>query len=146
MSGAIKAFALALSALALAGSIIPVVTREAHACGPAQPLKAAKPFTPPPPGVELDRKLPDSALPATDMETLKGLRAEIARLAAQHQMDAARDVEAQAMKMLGYHEVCLRCGPGICVWMKYAPTPDKRPQTSAAADRHAWAKNDASSS
>jgi hypothetical protein len=75
----------------------------------------------PPPGEAVDDLLPDAKLADADTEKLKMLRAEIAKLVADHKMKEARAVEEQAMKILGYKKLWLHCGPGTFTWMKLAP-------------------------
>jgi hypothetical protein len=75
----------------------------------------------PPPGVAVDQLLPDAKLADADMENLKALRAEIAKLVADRKLQEARTVEEQAMKILGYRKLWLHCGPGTFIWMKLPP-------------------------
>ena len=66
----------------------------------------------------LDDLLPKAELPAADLEKVRALRAEIARLVAAKKMTEAREVEKDAMAMLGYRKALLRCGPGTFLWAK----------------------------
>ena len=66
----------------------------------------------------LDKLLPNAKLADAEMETLRGLRAEITKLAADQKLREARVVEEQAMKLLGYRKVIFRCGGEIPVWIK----------------------------
>jgi hypothetical protein len=93
-----------------------LLTAPALACGP-------KPNGPqiPPLAATLDKLLPNAKLADAEMETLRGLRAEITKLAADQKLREARVVEEQAMKLLGYRKVIFRCGGGIPVWIKIRP-------------------------
>src|SRR5450830_1930164 len=85
-----------------------LLTAPALACGP-KPSGAHAPQIPPLAAI-LDKLMPNAKLADTEMETLKVLRAEIAKLAADQKLREARVVEEQAMKLLGYHKVVFRCG------------------------------------
>jgi hypothetical protein len=99
------------------------------ACGPTK--SSATTSSIPPLAATLDRALVDASLPASEMQTLKALRAEIASLAARHKMDAARAAEERAMKMLGYSKMWSLCGPGTFLWMKQSSDIEALHQSSA---------------
>lgn len=94
-------------------------TAPAFACGPATNGRDTGPR--PPLAAVLDQELADAKLAESDRKALEALRAAIAGLAADSKLDAARDVEVQAMKILGYKKLWPRCGPGTFLWMKLAP-------------------------
>jgi hypothetical protein len=93
-----------------------LVAAPAFACGPAADENGGGPK--PPLAAALDAELSDAKLAGSDRDTLRALRAAIASLAAEDKMDAAREVEAQAMKILGYTKAWLNCGPGTFLWVK----------------------------
>jgi hypothetical protein len=98
------------------------VTAPAFACGPTTNGKDISPKSPKPPlAAALDHELAAAKLADSDRKTLEALRAAIAGLAAANKLDAARDVEVQAMSILGYKKLWLHCGPGTFLWMKLAP-------------------------
>jgi hypothetical protein len=96
-----------------------LLTAPALACGPSTNGTRAQQI--PPLAALLDDLLPNAKLADAEMENLKALRAKIAKLAAGHKMQEARAVEEQAMKIIGYRKVWLRCGPGTFLWMKLPP-------------------------
>jgi len=51
-------------------------------------------------------------------EQVKALQAQIKQLVAAGKDAQARAAEEQAMNILGYKKVWLRCGPGTFAWMK----------------------------
>jgi hypothetical protein len=69
-------------------------------------------------GVPLDDLLARTALPAVERARLADLRGEIARLADDGQMERAREIEEQAMRILGYRKLWLKCGAGTFAWTK----------------------------
>jgi hypothetical protein len=73
---------------------------------------------PPPLAKTLDAVLPKATLAAADLERVKQLRAEIARLAAAGEEKKAREQEVIAMRILGYFKTSARCGSGSFSWMK----------------------------
>jgi hypothetical protein len=64
----------------------------------------------------LDQSLATAQLPASDLATVTAQRATIANLATANKIGSARGVEEQAMKILGYQKVWLRCGRGTFAW------------------------------
>jgi len=72
----------------------------------------------PPLAAALDDLLPKAELAGPEIEKIKALRVQIGQLAAAGQSDEAREVEEQAMQILGYEKTSLRCGPGTFMWMK----------------------------
>jgi hypothetical protein len=77
----------------------------------------------PPLAVLLDELLPQATLPDADLAKLKELRAQIKKLAAAGKMRKARDTEEQAMLMLGYKRLLLKCGEGTFLWTKVTRPP-----------------------
>lgn len=92
-----------------------LVASPAFACGPAVEGNGVPE---PPLAGALDEELSGATLAGPDRDTLKALRAAIASLAAEDKMDAAREVEVQAMKILGYTKMWLNCGPGTFLWIR----------------------------
>ena len=72
----------------------------------------------PPLAVALDELLPQATLPENDLAKIKYLRAQIKTLAATGKIKEARETEEQAMLILGYKKVWLKCGPGTFLWTK----------------------------
>jgi hypothetical protein len=72
----------------------------------------------PPLAVALDKLLPQSTLSETDLAKIKELQAQIKTLAATGKIKEARETETQAMRILGYKKVWLKCGPGTFQWVK----------------------------
>jgi hypothetical protein len=103
-----------MRALVLATALTALIAAPALACGPAD---QGRPYTPPV-AAAIDRLLPASKLPEVEIEKIKALRAQIAELMAAGKEQMAREVEKQAMHMLGYSKVFLKCGPGTFSWMK----------------------------
>jgi hypothetical protein len=99
-----------LLGLALSG----LLAAPALACGPA--AKGGAPI--PPIASLLDEELPKVQLADADLAKVRELRAKIATLVAAKKTDQARDVEEEAMAILGYRKALLRCGPGTFLWMK----------------------------
>ena len=94
-----------------------LLTAPALACGLS--LRFAPRM--PPPGAAIDQLLPDAKVTDAEKENIKTLRAEIAKLVADHKMQEARAVEERAMKIIGYGKIWLHCGPGTFMWMKLPP-------------------------
>jgi hypothetical protein len=88
------------------------VALSAVTVGPALACKI------PPLAAALDDLLPKAELPGPEIEKIKALRVQIGQLAAAGQSNEAREVEEQAMQILGYRKAWLRCGPGTFTWMK----------------------------
>ena len=101
--------------LLAAVALLTVLAVPAMACGP-NPSANAVPI--PPLAASLDEELATAKLPAARLQEVKALRAKITRLAKARKMDKAREVEEQAMALLGYSKAWLRCGPGTFMWMK----------------------------
>jgi hypothetical protein len=95
-----------------------LIASPAFACGPAVDSNGGPE---PPLAGALDKELSGAKLAGSDRDTLEALRAAIASLAAEDKVDAAREVEAQAMKILGYTKMWLNCGPGTFLWVKMSP-------------------------
>jgi hypothetical protein len=66
----------------------------------------------------LDDLLARTTLSAVELARLAKLRSEIARLADGGQMKKAREIEEQAMRILGYRKLWLKCGDGTFAWAK----------------------------
>ncbi len=106
-----------MRALLLAIALCTQLTAAAVACRLVPPLAAA-----------LDELLPRVSLSASHRETVVALRERIRQLDAGGDKEGARQVEEQAMNLLGYRKVWLRCGPGTFAWAKDDPPP---PQTGS---------------
>ncbi len=91
-----------------------MITAPAMACGPS----ASGTHAIPPLAANLDRKIAASWLSAAKLKQVRSLRSEIARLLAEHDEGKAREVEEQAMKLLGYVKEPTWCGTGSFKWSK----------------------------
>jgi hypothetical protein len=103
-----------MRALVLGITLFALIATPAAACGPAG--KDAPNI--PPVGVAIDGLLAETRLPAAEFKKVVALRTQIGTLAAAGNEQAAREAEEQAMNILGYGKVWLRCGSGTFVWMK----------------------------
>jgi hypothetical protein len=103
-----------MRALALATALIVLIAAPALACGPADQGRPHIPTV----AAAIDRLLPASKLPKVEIEKVKALRAQIVELMAAGKEQIAREVEEQAMRILGYEKIFLKCGPGTFSWMK----------------------------
>jgi hypothetical protein len=72
----------------------------------------------PPIAAGIDELLPKAELPEAEIEKVKALQAQIAKLMAVGKEQLAREAEEQAMRILGYRKVYLRCGPGTFLWWR----------------------------
>jgi hypothetical protein len=104
-----------MRALVLALLLCAPMAAPAAACG----VKGGTPI--PPLGAAIDSELPRAKLSQPDRDGVAGLRTQITELAALGKESEARRAEEQAMLMLGYRKVWLRCGPGTFSWMKLEP-------------------------
>ena len=91
------------------------IPAPALACGPA-----GEPSIPPLAAV-IDSELPQATLTEAERKTLVALRDQIRTLANAGNERSARQVEEQAMQILGYKKLWLRCGPGTFLWGKLDP-------------------------
>jgi hypothetical protein len=111
-----RAVVIAVALLASCAS----VSEPAFACI-SRPLPG-HPFLPPGPplGQLLDKLIDEAKIADADLARVKALRAEMARLAAAGAIREARDVEREAMSILGYEKkaALTRCGHGDFVWAK----------------------------
>jgi hypothetical protein len=98
-----------------------LVVSPTLACGPVG--KGNHLISVPPLAVMLDQQLPTAKLADMDQAKIRELRGSIDELASTGKEEEARQVEEQAMTILGYQKVWLRCGPGIFVWQKRQPSP-----------------------
>jgi hypothetical protein len=73
--------------------------------------------------VIIDADLPEAKLSQIDLAKVKELRVQIRDLASVGQEEEARDLEEQAMKILGYQKLWLKCGPGSFTWMRLQALP-----------------------
>jgi hypothetical protein len=112
--------ALALGAAAAAPSLTPAVALP----GPIT-VAQTTPVTPhcthaslPQLAVTIDRLLPTEQLAQPDLDRVTTLRAQIADFAQAGNEPEARRLEEQAMSILGYEKVWLRCGRGSFMWVK----------------------------
>jgi hypothetical protein len=97
-----------MRALVLGAALSVLALGPAVACGPAGNPRLA---------TFIDARLSQAQLPAADLERVTVLRAQIAELAAAGKEEAAREAEEQAMRVLGYRKVWLKCGFGSFMWM-----------------------------
>jgi hypothetical protein len=79
----------------------------ALACSPVPPL-----------AIPLDRVLERATLPAAALARVTDLRAQITALAGAGKLEQAREIEEQAMRILGYRKAWLKCGEGTFAWIK----------------------------
>ena len=100
---------LLMRALVLGAALSALVLGPAAACG-----GAASPRPP----ADIDDRLVPASLPAADLEKLTALRAKIKDSAAAGNEKAARKAEEEAMRVLGYEKVWLKCGEGTFMWMR----------------------------
>jgi len=92
-----------------------LIAAPALACG-----HAGKPDIPAP-GASIDSFLPEAKLSEAELKRVRALRAKVGTLVAAHRQAQAAKVEEQAMLILGFKKIWLRCGPGTFIWMKLAP-------------------------
>jgi hypothetical protein len=105
--------------LALGIAFSAQLAAAALACGPAGKTQSPSP----PLAAGIDELLSRANLPSTDRQKVVTLREEIRQLAAGGDEAGARKTEEQAMRLLGYRKLWLRCGPGTFLWAKFdAPT------------------------
>jgi len=107
---------IAIALLACCGS----VSEPAFGCA-ARPLPGHPILPPGPPlGQLLDKFILEASIGDADLASVMALRAEMARLAAAGDHHAARRVEAEAMRIMGYEKraVLSRCGAGSFHWVK----------------------------
>jgi hypothetical protein len=93
-----------------------LVVAPAMACGPN---REDRPLIPPL-AVPIDDLLPRAQLADVEREKLVALRAQIGELAAAGQQEAARRVEEDAMRILGFSKAWANCGPGTFIWVKFS--------------------------
>jgi hypothetical protein len=98
-------------------AIAALVAAPALACGGPG---ISKPDIPAP-GASIDGFLPDAKLSEAELTQVRALRAKVGTLVAAHREAQARKIEEQAMLILGFKKLWLRCGPGTFIWMKLAP-------------------------
>jgi hypothetical protein len=74
----------------------------------------------PPLGQLLDKLILEVSITDADLTRVMALHAEMARLAAAGDLQMARKLEAEAMRIMGYEKraVLSRCGSGSFVWVK----------------------------
>src|SRR5262249_16805727 len=92
-----------MRALMLGAALSALVLGPAVACGGVAS---------PRPVADIDDRLVPTSLPAADLEKLTALRAQIKESAAAGNDKAARKAEEDAMRVLGYEKVWLKCGEG----------------------------------
>ncbi len=95
-----------------------LVVAPALACGPRPANNPAAQTNIPPLGASLDDTISEAKPSPADAAKVKELRAKMTKLAAIGKQDAARDAEAEAMRILGYEKAYMRCGPGTFMWRK----------------------------
>ena len=77
--------------------------------------------------VAIDETLPAVKLSDADVATVKTMRASIAQLAKAKRIEEARALEEQAMNILGFEKMWLRCGEGTFSWMRRNRADDPTP-------------------
>jgi hypothetical protein len=71
-----------------------------------------------PPGASIDENLSNANLSESDVDQINALKSRIMALRAANDEAKARAVEEEAMLILGYKKVWLRCGSGSFAWEK----------------------------
>src|SRR5262249_30274225 len=102
-STAMRKIVLAVVLTALAGA-------PALACGPSDAIPAI--------GTSIDAHLTAPSLNTADKDKVTLLRARMQKLVTDGKMEEARKTEEEAMRLLGFKKVWLRCGPGTFAWMQ----------------------------
>jgi len=95
-----------MRALVLGVVLTALAAAPAMACGPVAKDGG---FQGPPLAAAIDNLLPEAKLAPADMEKVRALRAQIKDAVAAGQERAAREAEAQAMRVLGYERAFTRC-------------------------------------
>ena len=111
-----RAVVIAIALLASCASI----SGPAYSCM-SRPLPGHPVLPPGPPrGQLLDKLILEASIRETDLAKVTAMRAEMARLAAAGDLRAARKLEAEAMRIMGYEKraVLSRCGAGSFHWVK----------------------------
>src|SRR5262249_17102305 len=96
-------FSLVITALA---------ATPALACGPSEGRGI------PTVGNTIDAHLPEASLNTADKDQVTLLRSRIQTLVTDGKMEEARTAEEEAMRIMGFKKLWLRCGPGTFAWMK----------------------------
>jgi hypothetical protein len=104
-------------ALACGITLAALVTAPALACGPSVNGRPAIP----PLAADIDSQLPQAKLPQADREKVAALRERIRELTATGNEADARKAEEEAMRILGYRKIWLRCGRGTFQWVTFHP-------------------------
>src|SRR5436853_4618393 len=111
-----RAVMIAIALLASSAS----VSDPAFACA-SRPLPGHPILPPGPPlGQLLDKLILEVSVADADLTRVMALRAEMARLAAAGDLRKARELEAEAMHVMGYEKraVGSRCGAGPFHWVR----------------------------
>jgi hypothetical protein len=116
-SGSSKQRRSSMCALALGIAMFAHTSTPAIACGPTGQSR----IDIPPIGADLDEKLFPKTLSEADREKVTALRGHIRVMAKADKLEAARKAEEEAMQILGYAKIWLRCGAGTFLWMKVSP-------------------------
>jgi hypothetical protein len=66
----------------------------------------------------IDDLVKQVTLPAAELARVAELRSEIASLASAGKLEKARELEEQAMRILGYRKAWLKCGEGTFAWIR----------------------------
>jgi hypothetical protein len=105
--------------LALTLAFSALLAQVALACGGRNPRIPTL-------NVAIDELLPEAPLSKSDREKVTALREKAHRLQKAGDEKAAREIEEQAMRLLGYRKAWLRCGPGTFMWLKSDPPPNPK--------------------
>jgi hypothetical protein len=115
-----------MRALILATTLSAFIAAPASACG----LGNGGRLQIPPVAAAIDELLPKTELPKSEIDKVKALRAQIAKLMAVGKERLAREAEEQAMRILGYTKLYFRCGPGTFGWSSLAEGSNSSTSTS----------------
>jgi hypothetical protein len=100
--------------LLLAAALSASLVTPSLACGVANKGLASVPR----PGAGIDAYLPESTLTPDERSKVKALRARVAKLAVAGRKEPGYAAEEEAMQIMGYTKMWMRCGPGTFTWIK----------------------------
>ena len=103
----------------LAFALTTLIAAPAMACGSPGTLKREVP----PLAAALDELLPNANLTEAQLERVRVFRAEMERFAADNREAEARQIEEQAMLILGYTKAYPMCGRAAFWWLKPPSSP-----------------------
>jgi hypothetical protein len=92
-----------------------LLSAQALACGAIADSQHIVPNWPPTTAT-IDKLLPNAKLTDAEVNNIRRLRSEIAKLVASHKLNEARGVESEAMRILGYKWTSFICTPPM--WVK----------------------------